>query len=482
MRKYLLLTGVTGLVGRYLLRDLSRRGQRLAVLVRPSAKEQAAERIEALVQFWEAQLKAVLPRPVVLEGDVAERHLGLDVASRNWVADNCGRVMHNAATLTFHGKDRGGEPWRTNLGGTENVLECCRKCGISEMFYVSTAYVCGLREGTIRESELDCGQEFRNEYEESKFLAEQRVRKADFLRRLTVFRPAVIAGNAQTGYTSTYHGLYLYMQMMAVLNRHTEPDPDGRRHTPIRLKMTGDEPRNIVPVDWVSAVMCHLVATPSAWGHTYHLTPQERMTPRAMIEAGYKYFNSYGVEFCGAQTASIGDLNPLERAAYEHKSIYNEYEISDPEFDTADLRRQAPHLPCPMIDNAMLHRFWRFAEWDKWGRRRQPKPKVFAWAQDILPELAPQLVQQFKRANPHLFFRGLLGIEVTGPGGGQWHWKSQDHLNRQPGNGFLGLGLPADEAPVLRISIDRLQELAADALPSFDEAGQSDGVLTPVMD
>ena len=46
---YHLLTGATGLLGSYLLRDCLRQGHRLAVLVRPSKRESGRQRIEAIL-------------------------------------------------------------------------------------------------------------------------------------------------------------------------------------------------------------------------------------------------------------------------------------------------------------------------------------------------------------------------------------------------------------------------------------------------
>jgi hypothetical protein len=62
-------------------------------------------------------------------------------------------------------------------------------------------------------------------------------------------------------------------------------DADGVRHTPIRLPMSGDEPRNVVPVDWVSAVMTHLLGTSAVHGGTYHIAPDDPLTPRRIIDA-----------------------------------------------------------------------------------------------------------------------------------------------------------------------------------------------------
>ncbi len=51
---YLLLTGATGLLGRYLLRELLVSGQRVAVLVRDGRSARAEERIEELTATWES--------------------------------------------------------------------------------------------------------------------------------------------------------------------------------------------------------------------------------------------------------------------------------------------------------------------------------------------------------------------------------------------------------------------------------------------
>ncbi|MCA9203818.1 MAG: SDR family oxidoreductase, partial [Planctomycetales bacterium] len=284
MSQYTLLTGATGLLGRYLMRDLLQRGVRLAVLARPSKRESARQRIEGILQMWESQLGCDLPRPVCLEGDICSERLGLDEAAVRWVRNHCPSMLHSAASLSFHAEPNG-EPWRSNVGGTRNMLDLCQAAGIRQLHYVSTAYVCGLRRGRIMESDLDFGQPFRNDYEKSKLEAETLVRQADFLDCLTVYRPAVIAGDSITGYTNTYHGLYMYLKLMSVLVWNTEPGPDGVRDTPVRLEMTGDEPRNIVPVDWVSEAMCRLFTTPAAHGDTYHLAPVNPITPRQIIEA-----------------------------------------------------------------------------------------------------------------------------------------------------------------------------------------------------
>lgn len=372
--KYLLLTGSTGLVGRYLLRDLLQRGHAVAVLVRPDGPEKACDRIEDIMRFWDQRAGFKMPRPFCLEGDVTVPDLGLNAEGRSWVARHCDTMFHNAASLTFRGADRAGEPWRTNLDGTQNTLNFCHNIGIRKFHYVSTAYVCGNRNGVIREDELDLGQGFRNDYEHSKLLAEQLVRCADYLETPTIYRPAVIAGDSVTGYTNTYHGLLHHLKFMAVLFRNVSPGPDGIRYLPMRLKMTGDEQRNIVPVDWVSAVIMRLYETPSAHGGTYHLAPVHPMSPRELITAVESYFHVDGAEFVGPDTAK--DRNDMEQKTDESLDLYESYATTDPTLDTTNTSRFAADIVCPRVDEAMIHRFIDFGEADRWGKRSRKKAVV----------------------------------------------------------------------------------------------------------
>ena len=139
---HLLLTGGTGLLGNYLVRDMLKAGAELALLVRSSRKEPAAARVESLMRHWENEDGRVYPRPHVLAGDLTQDALGLDASDRRWVARNCDAVMHNAASLTFRAAGPDDEPWQSNLYGTRRVLDLCREAGIRQFHHVSTAYVC----------------------------------------------------------------------------------------------------------------------------------------------------------------------------------------------------------------------------------------------------------------------------------------------------------------------------------------------------
>lgn len=413
MADYLLLTGATGLLGRYLVRDLLLEGKQLAVLVRSSKRESAVERVEGIMQMWEEQLGKWLPRPVVLEGDICQPLLGLSADDRHWVTRNCSELMHSAASLTFHA-DGTGEPWTSNFGGTKNMLDLCQATGIRNLHYVSTAYVCGLREGMMYETELDCGQAFRNDYEESKLKSEQLVRDAKFIDKLTVYRPAVIAGDSVNGYTSTYHGIYLYLRMMSLLVPRQPVGPDGKRHTPLRLPMRGDERRNVIPINWVSEVITHLYLSPQSHGRTFHLSPKKHVTPRDILNAGFSYFNSTGAEYVGYDGVDPATYNDFEAETLPAFAMYDNYKATDPEFDCSNLDKFAGHIPCPEIDETVLHKYIRFGEEDRWGKRRVKPADFDRFVVDCFAAIQLDSEAFASECRP------LLSLDLHGAGGGQW--------------------------------------------------------------
>lgn len=454
---YTLLTGSTGLVGRYLLRDLLLNEHNLAVVVRPARRQRPADRIEEIMQHWERELGRPLPRPVVLSGDICEPGFGLSEEDSAWVQTHCGGILHSAAILEFYGKDRAGEPWRTNLNGTQNMIDLCRNLGIRDIHYVSTAYVAGYSDGLVKEDQLDAGQTFRNDYEESKFLAEQMVRRIDFADHVTVYRPAVIAGDSRTGYTSTYHGIYLYLRLLALMIPTIPPDANGNRHTPIRLEMTGEERRNIIPVEWVSAVMTRLFETPEARGLTFHLAPEKPVSSGNLVQYCGDYFGTIGMEFCGhnAPESAVGredneDQWMFERLYKENMGTYAPYERTDNLFDITSTKRFAGDIPCPEIDRTVVHRYIDFGNEDRWGKRRPDTTEPAFVLEDYVAEQLQRAKSPSASGTTASGTSELpIGLDVFGPGGGQLTLILSDgEILRSE------RGLPSDQSPVLRLTVE----------------------------
>jgi len=455
MSGYVLLTGATGLLGQYLVRDLLAAGHRLALLIRGNLKATPLERMEGILQLWETRLETTLPRPLCIEADITKEGLGISPEDNDWINRHCSRMIHSAASLQFREETSTGEPYRTNVEGTRNVIRWLAQSRIRGLHYISTAYVCGRRDDLVMEDELDTGQEFRNDYERSKFQAEKMVREASFLDQLTVYRPVVITGDSETGYTSTYHGSYLYMKLAALLARNTDADENGNRHLPIRWGLTGDERRNITPVEWNSKVITRLFDTPEAHGRTFQMPPRKPTTMRQVIEFGTKYFNITGIEFAGY---GFQDPNPpltdLERLVWSSIEIYRAYDFKDPQFDQTNLRQFVPDVPCPELDNDVTQRLIAYAEADRWGKRR-PDPLVMA-ADTIASRLAPYVDQTSETGDDSNNVTNV-SLDLSGPGGGQWKIQLVDDQLVKAAR-----GLAERHQPTLRMSMQEFNQINGD--------------------
>jgi thioester reductase-like protein len=370
-----LLTGASGLLGSYLLRDCLLAGYPMAVLVRPTRTQSAQERVATRLAYWQEQIGRDLPRPTILEGDLCHPNLNLTASDLRWVADHCRAVVHSAANLTFFGSDPGREPWLTNVEGTRRLLELCRQCGIPEFHHVSTAYVCGLREGRILETELDLGQQMGNDYERSKLEAEKLVRSALLVRPATIYRPSIIVGDSRTGYTCTFHGFYAMVRLAHTLASQLAPYSATAEIALQAFQLGGQERKDYVPVDWVSAMITHLLGHPEYHGLTYHLTAAQptpvALWSQAIQEAVYRY--SSWADPSDSTGRDVSWTNEVFRAQAE---IYRAYWRDDPPFDRAHTVAAAPQLPCPVVDHDMLVRMASFAIQTNFGKRPSETPGI----------------------------------------------------------------------------------------------------------
>lgn len=412
---YMLLTGATGLLGGYLLRDALRQQLPLAVVVRRTAALSARRRIDAVLAPFES--KRALPRPVVLEGDLSQPGLGLSEEDRQWVGEHCDRVLHSAASISFYREENSDEPYRTNVDGTRHLLDLCHSLAISDFHHVSTAYVCGRRSGRILESDLEVGQEHGNDYELSKVAAEKLVRAAAFSKSPTIYRPSIIVGDSATGYTTTFHGYYTPLQLAWWLAKAGLLQSGVEDWFLSQLGLSGQERKNIVPVDWVSRVILHLVTSPTAHGRTYHVTCDEPPSAADLALAiGDALDLKVGKLAAGSESTAPRQATPLtdlmEAGDFrKHMDVYRAYFRDHPEFDTTNLRQAAPHLPCPSVDRALLARTGQYALDANFGWPRFQPP---AAPIDLESRLGVQAGLAAWKPGP------LCVLEVTGVGGGAW--------------------------------------------------------------
>lgn len=259
------LTGVPGFLGTRLLRRLAaaRPEASFLLLVQP--------KFDARTRSLLADLD-LADRATVLPGDITEPDLALGDRYEAVVA-NVTRAYHLAAVYDLTIPREVG--WRVNVDGTTHVLDMLAQSPHLERFgYVSTAYVSGERTGTIYEDDLAHDAGFKNFYEETKYHAEVRVQdRMDEIPTL-IFRPGIVVGDSETGETDKFDGPYFILNALQKLPTYTLMTRVG----------SGDEPVNLVPVDYVVAAMTHIMGTTSPNGRVFHLTDPDPLTAQEILE------------------------------------------------------------------------------------------------------------------------------------------------------------------------------------------------------
>ena len=271
MGSVVLLTGATGFVGTEVgSRLLDRDDVSLIALVKAATDDEA--RRVALRSWYDrtALTGAIGGRVEVIAGDLTQPLLGLDPAAYATLGRRLTHVVHAAANVRF---DASLDDLRsTNVVGTANVLALARAAhadhGLERLLHISTAYVAGRRTGEIGEDDLSDGSGFENDYERTKFEAEQLARDAMAGLPITVARPAMIVGDSRTGEIATFNTFYVLLRRY--LTRRTYAMPVSPR---LRV--------NVVPVDYVADAIVQLLMDPRAEGRTVHLTAPWSSLPTA---------------------------------------------------------------------------------------------------------------------------------------------------------------------------------------------------------
>jgi len=278
----LLLTGATGFLGMELLaRYLERTERPVYALVR------AADDAEAQARLHDA-VRTVVPVPGryddrlhAVRGDVAQPGLGLARRTRIALAETVTEIVHAAASVSFTLPLE--EAREINVAGTGRMLELAALCtvrgSLRRFSYVSTAYVAGSHPGTFAEDELVLGQEFRNSYERTKWEAERLVRTYAGQLPIQVFRPSIVVGEQDTGWTSCFN--VIYGPLRAFARGASVPLIPGRRSSPV----------DVVPVDYVADAIFALASRETGDGETYSLA-------------------------AGPQASSVGELVGLSARAF----------------------------------------------------------------------------------------------------------------------------------------------------------------------
>ena len=258
--KALFCTGAGGFIGQYLLSHYLEKDDCDLYLLEHG---RFRERLEA---FLDDRLSDPTQRErvKVLSGDITQAGLGLDAAIADELQQRITHVIHLAALYNLSAPRE--ISVRVNVDGTRHLLDFLEKLRSLQRFgHASTIAVAGKHEGTFREDDLDLGQGFKNNYDETKFLSEKLVRERRDSIPTIILRPTTVVGHSRTGAIEKIDGPYYALNMIARKMHRAVPN-------------TGDIKFHFGPVDFVADAFYHLFEDEESVGKVFHLVDPAPLT------------------------------------------------------------------------------------------------------------------------------------------------------------------------------------------------------------
>ena len=269
-KKTIFLTGFPGFIAERLVERLAERDVQFFLLAQQQFVEKAMTAIEKIAEKTGTPLENF----ALIVGDITRENLGFPDEDLETIRSETTDIFHLAAVYDLAVEK--GLATRVNLEGTKNINDFARSVeNLNRYNYISTCYVAGKRKGNILESELEHDAGFRNYYEETKYLAEREVENLKEELPVTIFRPSVVVGDAQTGETAKYDGIYYLIQYL-------RKAPNLLRFINVGNKAVR---LNLVPVDFVVEAIAALSDDEKAIGKTIAIADPYPLTTAELFDA-----------------------------------------------------------------------------------------------------------------------------------------------------------------------------------------------------
>lgn len=367
----LFLTGATGFLGSNLLKKIykSKSIEQIVVLIRAVSRTEAQSKLGKVLGNYERQSfgDCFSSRLQVVLGDVSLPYFGMSRNKFQEIAHQITHIIHTAADVRFQATLR--EARAVNLNGALNILTLAKLAKISnfqQLLHISTAFVCGMRQGIIYENELDNSHGFANSYEQSKYEAEKLFEQYKAELPIIILRPSIIVGDSEAGFTTSYNTLYYPLSMIF----------KGK------LSYLAGYPNtllDIVPVNFVvNAISYILLFQNNLPSGTFHLCagPENNITAGEVITLALQYFKN----FCNRDFSRFHFLVPNwfnqnishQDAIDQIVALYQPYISLNRLFDTANIKKvlEDTNIVVPSYRD-YSERILKYGIKTNWGRLQQ---------------------------------------------------------------------------------------------------------------
>ena len=297
----ILLTGGTGFLGAYLLREFMKRTHsQIYCLVRAGYATTAKERILMNLDYYFGSEifvdMQIDERIIVINGDVGQDNLGLPEDIYEELAANIDEIYHAASITTHMGKQE--DFIEVNVKGTLRIADFAAKNKIKVFNYISSLAVSGCREDNpsnlFKETDFHKNLRYPNLYVKTKCESEMIVR--DYMQKgypARIFRPGFIMGNSKTGHfkkdiekDATYGLIKAHIQMG------------------VAPPLYDDDYMDVTPVDYCASAIVHISLKPDTLNNTFHIC-----NPRPVLKSFiWKLIRDYGYEIRFLEQENYDDI------------------------------------------------------------------------------------------------------------------------------------------------------------------------------
>ncbi|MDT9000305.1 SDR family oxidoreductase [Paucibacter sp. APW11] len=247
------VTGATGFIGKRLVKKLlARRGSTVYFLLR----EESRDKLPDLLSYWGVSKT----RAIAVFGDLTAKKLGVSAEDIKALKGQIDHVYHLAAVYDLKADEE--SQIRANIDGTRSMVEFAQAIDAGHVHHVSSIAAAGLYEGVFREDMFDEAENLDHPYFSTKHESEKIVRK-ECKKPWTVYRPAMVVGDSQTGEMDKIDGPYYFFKPIQRLRQILPPWMPS-------IGLEGGRV-NIVPVDFVVNALDHISHQVKGGGGCFHL-------------------------------------------------------------------------------------------------------------------------------------------------------------------------------------------------------------------
>jgi amino acid adenylation domain-containing protein/thioester reductase-like protein len=262
-----LVTGATGFLGAFLLRqliDTTPADLRIVCLVRPKNDLAPEARIRTNLQYYGLWGSDIAARVTTIAGDLTRPQLDLDDAQWRHLADTVGMIFHCASLVNYVYPYAVIKPH--TVDGTREVLRLATQAHVKPVFYVSTNGIFPTEQGAAfpEGPRIDAyADDLTTGYAQAKWVAEKMIWQA-VAQGLPacVLRPGNIGHHSDTGAANPHD--FQTMLINACARTRLAPQTDDWH-----FEMT--------PVDYLSRAIVRLASDPDCFNSAYNAVAADRI-------------------------------------------------------------------------------------------------------------------------------------------------------------------------------------------------------------